>query len=44
MITMHLPEWVHLSYGFKKRIFDKQQFPSIMYSEMEILLAKCKDP
>lgn len=43
MITMHLPEGVHLSYGFKNGIFDKQQFPSIMHSEMEILLARCKD-
>lgn len=43
-ITMRLPECVHLSHGFKKGIFDKQQFPSIMHSEMEILLARCKDP
>lgn len=44
MITMRLPEWVRLSCGFKNGIFDKQQFPSIMHSEMEIVLARCKDP
>lgn len=42
MITIHLPEPVHLNYGFKNRIFDKQRFPSVMHTEIEILLAMCK--